>query len=87
MGVDYQVIPEKYHAFVTGTLMLGLSWIGKKISQPRINGPQLSGQLVGINTLMNIPTPTKLDELAWIAEAKNILVFKKYQVNSTIQLF
>lgn len=72
-GVDYEVIPEKYHAFVTGTLMLVLSWIGKKISQPRLNGPQLTGQLVGINSLLNIPTPTKPDELAWIAEAKKHL--------------
>ena len=30
MGVDYEVIPEKYHAFVTGILMLGLSWIERK---------------------------------------------------------
>lgn len=72
-GVDFEVIPKEYHAFVTGTLMLGLSWIGKKISQPRLNGPQLTGQLVGINSLLNIPSPTKLDELAWIAEAKKHL--------------
>lgn len=86
-GVDFEVIPKEYHAFVTGTLMLGLSWIGKKISQPRLNVPQLTGQLVGINSLLNIPSPTKPDELAWIAEAKSILVCKKYQVNSIIQLF
>ena len=35
--VDFEVIPTEYHAFVTGTLMVVLSWIGKKIYQPKLH--------------------------------------------------
>lgn len=35
--IDFEVIPAQYHAFVTGTLMVVLSWIGKKIYQPKFH--------------------------------------------------
>lgn len=34
--VDYQLIPEKYYALVTGIVIPALAWIGRKISQPNL---------------------------------------------------
>ncbi|WP_168395108.1 N-acetylmuramoyl-L-alanine amidase [Acinetobacter indicus] len=36
-AVDYKVIPVEYHAYITGTVMVILSWIGKKIYQPALH--------------------------------------------------
>lgn len=37
IGIDYQIIPTEYHAFVTGTLMMALTYIGRKIYQPSLH--------------------------------------------------
>lgn len=37
VGIDYQIIPTEYHAFVTGTLMMALTYIGRKIYQPSLH--------------------------------------------------
>lgn len=33
-GVDMQIIPTEYHATITGVVIVGLGYLGKKISQP-----------------------------------------------------
>lgn len=40
-AVDYKVIPVEYHAYITGTVMVILSWIGKKIYQPALHSSPL----------------------------------------------
>lgn len=34
---DYQVIPQQYHATVTGILIPALAWLGRKIAQPKLH--------------------------------------------------
>ncbi|MFZ0024342.1 N-acetylmuramoyl-L-alanine amidase [Acinetobacter sp.] len=36
-AMDFKLIPVEYHAFITGVVMVGLSWIGKKIYQPNLH--------------------------------------------------
>ncbi|WP_333835473.1 N-acetylmuramoyl-L-alanine amidase [Acinetobacter schindleri] len=35
-AMDFKVIPVEYHAFITGSVMVFLSWLGKKIYQPKL---------------------------------------------------
>ncbi|WP_432481601.1 hypothetical protein [Moraxella sp. ZY200743] len=37
VAVDYQIIPTKYHAFITGGVMLVLTMLGRKIYQPSLH--------------------------------------------------
>lgn len=37
VAVDYQIIPTQYHAFITGAVMMALSWFGRKIYQPSLH--------------------------------------------------
>jgi N-acetylmuramoyl-L-alanine amidase len=39
--VDFQIIPEQYHATITGVVMVGLSWFGKKLYQPKLHSTAL----------------------------------------------
>ncbi|ATO20598.1 N-acetylmuramoyl-L-alanine amidase [Acinetobacter sp. LoGeW2-3] len=34
---DYQIIPQQYHATVTGILIPALAWLGRKIAQPKLH--------------------------------------------------
>lgn len=34
---DYQIIPQQYHATVTGILIPALAWLGRKIAQPSLH--------------------------------------------------
>lgn len=36
-AMDFKVIPVEYHAFITGSVMVFLSWLGKKIYQPKLH--------------------------------------------------
>ena len=36
-AMDFKVIPVEYHAFITGSVMVFLSWLGKKIYQPSLH--------------------------------------------------
>ncbi|WKT71962.1 N-acetylmuramoyl-L-alanine amidase [Acinetobacter variabilis] len=36
-AMDFKVIPVEYHAFITGSVMVFLSWLGKKIYQPKLD--------------------------------------------------
>ncbi|WP_286715933.1 TIGR02594 family protein [Acinetobacter sp. UBA2581] len=63
-AMDFKVIPVEYHAFITGSVMVFLSWLGKKIYQPKLHQPQL----MGINSLLS--SPQKTNDLAWMVEAK-----------------
>lgn len=38
-AMDFKVIPVEYHAFITGSVMVFLSWLGKKIYQPKLHQP------------------------------------------------
>lgn len=38
-AMDFKVIPVEYHAFITGSVMMFLSWLGKKIYQPKLHQP------------------------------------------------
>lgn len=37
VAVDFVIIPERYHGFVTGILMACLSYVGKVIYQPELH--------------------------------------------------
>lgn len=34
--VQYQLVPQQYHAFITGVVLVFLTWIGRKIHQPEL---------------------------------------------------
>ncbi len=36
-AIDFKLIPEEYHAFITGVVMVVLGFIGKKIYQPELH--------------------------------------------------
>ena len=36
-AVDFKLIPVEYHAYVTGGVMVFLSWLGKKWYQPELH--------------------------------------------------
>lgn len=38
-AMDFKVIPVEYHAYVTGGVMVFLSWLGKKWYQPSLHQP------------------------------------------------
>lgn len=38
-AVDFKLIPVEYHAYVTGGVMVFLSWLGKKWYQPNLHQP------------------------------------------------
>ncbi|WP_407504055.1 N-acetylmuramoyl-L-alanine amidase [Acinetobacter baumannii] len=38
-AVDFKLIPVEYHAYVTGGVMVFLSWLGKKWYQPSLHQP------------------------------------------------
>ena len=38
-AMDFKVIPVEYHAYVTGGVMVFLSWLGKKLYQPSLHQP------------------------------------------------
>jgi len=38
-AMDFKVIPVEYHAYVTGGVMVFLSWLGKKWYQPSLHRP------------------------------------------------
>ncbi|WP_180036390.1 MULTISPECIES: N-acetylmuramoyl-L-alanine amidase [unclassified Acinetobacter] len=38
---DYQIIPQQYHATVTGILIPALAWLGRKIAQPKLHNQPL----------------------------------------------
>jgi len=35
--VDFEIIPKEYHGYITGGVMVFLSWLGKKIYQPKLH--------------------------------------------------
>lgn len=37
--VDFEIIPKEYHGYITGGVMVFLSWLGKKIYQPKLHQP------------------------------------------------
>ena len=39
-GVDMEIIPVQYHAAITGGVIVGLGYIGKKIYQPGLKRNQ-----------------------------------------------
>ena len=38
-GLDYQFVPDRYAPFIIGTVLPGLSWLGRKIAQPNLYQP------------------------------------------------
>ena len=38
---DYQIIPQQYHATVTGIMIPALAWLGRKIAQPSLHNQRL----------------------------------------------
>lgn len=38
-AMDFKLIPVEYHAYVTGGVMVFLSWLGKKWYQPKLHQP------------------------------------------------
>lgn len=41
-GIELQIIPEQYHATITGTVIVALGFIGKKIYQPGLKRNQVN---------------------------------------------
>ncbi len=70
-GINTQFIPPEYHALLLSIVLPLLAVIGRKIKQPSLHAPELSG----INSLLS--TPVKTNDLAWMIEAKKHIGLKE----------
>lgn len=70
-GINTQLIPSEYHALLLSIVLPLLATIGRKIKQPELHAPELSG----INSLLSVPVKT--NDLAWMIEAKKHIGLKE----------
>ena len=70
-GINTQLIPSEYHALLLSVVLPLLAVIGRKIKQPELHAPELSG----INSLLYVPVKT--NDLAWMIEAKKHIGLKE----------
>ena len=70
-GINTQLIPSEYHALLLSAVLPLLATIGRKIKQPELHAPELSG----INGLLS--APVKTNDLAWMIEAKKHIGLKE----------
>ncbi|WP_104470351.1 N-acetylmuramoyl-L-alanine amidase [Acinetobacter indicus] len=76
-AVDYKVIPVEYHAYITGTVMVILSWIGKKIYQPALHTSPLGFVTVTAGHSNNDPGAVngKIKESELVTNFRNAVAF------------
>lgn len=85
--VDFQIIPEQYHATITGVIMVGLSWFGKKLYQPKLHSSALGFVAVTAGHSDSDPGAVRgsVKEAEFMTQFRNAVAFYLMQAGLTVK--